>query len=310
MGDDVPPAEGRLLVRLRRPSAEREARSQELEAYQWPDPRDRDPDRGPAPRQAKTPLRDDRQGAHDPRGDGRRVRALVLDARRGEPVHRHGRQPEVTWKRWPRRSPNGCWSSGTRADRSWDRTCRWCSSATTWAARVGRCSRRDLYRQVYKPRHRRLTDLIRKKTNAKIYFHTCGSVYDILPDIIESGMEIINPLQVSAKDMDSAKIKGEFGKDLTLLGRRRRRDDGHDAGGRPRRSGTRSSGASTTWRPAAACVFGSVHNIQPNVPPAERGRLVRGQRMTSGHTQSRSKGSRLISRSHCRGQGERSGRAE
>ena len=123
-----------------------------------------------------------------------------------------------------------------------------------------------LYRDVYKPRHRRLTDLVRKKTNAKIYFHTCGSVYDILPDIIESGWEIINPLQVSARDMDSAKVKREFGRDLSFWG------GGADATTVMTQAGPQGVKDEVKRRvhdlaPGGGWVFGSVHNIQPNVPP-------------------------------------------
>jgi uroporphyrinogen decarboxylase len=119
---------------------------------------------------------------------------------------------------------------------------------------------------VYKPRHRRLTDLVRKKTDARIYFHTCGSVYDILPDIIESGLEIINPLQVSARDMDSAKVKAEFGKDLSFWG------GGADATTVMTQASPAGVKAEVRRRvhdlaPGGGWVFASVHNIQPNVPP-------------------------------------------
>ena len=123
-----------------------------------------------------------------------------------------------------------------------------------------------LYRKVYKPRHRRLTDVVRRKTNAKIYFHTCGSVYEILPDIIESGWEIINPVQVSARDMDSAKLKKEFGKDLTFWG------GGADATTVMTRATPQGVKDEVRRRvhdlaPGGGFVFGSVHNIQPDVPP-------------------------------------------
>jgi uroporphyrinogen decarboxylase len=124
----------------------------------------------------------------------------------------------------------------------------------------------EIYRKIYKPRHRRLTDLIRKKTNARIYFHSCGSIYTILPDMIESGIEIINPLQVSAKNMDSAKFKKEFGKDLSVWG----------GGANPQTVMTLGTPAEVKLEvkrrihdlaPEGGLVFASVHNIQPNVPP-------------------------------------------
>jgi uroporphyrinogen decarboxylase len=124
----------------------------------------------------------------------------------------------------------------------------------------------DIYRKIYKPRHRRLVDLVHSKTDAKVYFHSCGSIYDILPDIIESGLQIINPLQVSAKNMDSAKIKKEFGKDLSFWG----------GGANPQTVmmlGTPEEVREEVRRrihdlaPGGGYVFGPVHNIQPNVPP-------------------------------------------
>ncbi|MCS7260875.1 MAG: uroporphyrinogen decarboxylase family protein, partial [Anaerolineae bacterium] len=121
-------------------------------------------------------------------------------------------------------------------------------------------------RKIYKPRHRRLTDLIRKKTNARIYFHSCGAIYSLLPDLIESGVEIINPFQVSAKGMDSARFKKEFGKDLSIWG----------GGANPQTVMTLGSPAEVKEEvkrrihdlaPGGGFVFASVHNIQPNVPP-------------------------------------------
>lgn len=123
-----------------------------------------------------------------------------------------------------------------------------------------------LYRRVYKPRHRRLTDLVRSKTKARIYFHSCGSIYAILPDIIESGMEIINPLQVSAKDMDSAKIKAEFGKDLSFWGGGANPQTVMTLGG-PGEVKEEVKHRIHDLAPGGGLVIGPIHNIQPNVPP-------------------------------------------
>lgn len=124
-----------------------------------------------------------------------------------------------------------------------------------------------LCRKVYTPRYRHLTDLIRSKTNAKIYFHSCGSIYWVLPDLIEAGLEIINPFQFSAKDMDPVKIKKEFGKDLSVWG------GGADAhgimtSGTPLQVKEEVKQRIHELAPGGGFVFGPVHNIQPNVPPA------------------------------------------
>ncbi len=124
----------------------------------------------------------------------------------------------------------------------------------------------EIYRNIYKPRHRRLTDLIHRKTDAKIYFHSCGSLYQILPDIIDSGMEILNPVQVSAKDMDSARLKKEFGQDLCFWG------GGADATtamtfATPEELKEEVKHRIHDLGPGGGFVFGPIHNIQPNVPP-------------------------------------------
>jgi uroporphyrinogen decarboxylase len=124
----------------------------------------------------------------------------------------------------------------------------------------------DLYREVYKSRHRRLTDLIHRKTDAKIFLHCCGSIYWALPDIIESGIDIINPVQVSAKDMETDRLKREFGRDIVFWG----------GGADPTRVlpfGTPSDVKEEARRrindlaPGGGFVFGTIHNIQPDVPP-------------------------------------------
>jgi uroporphyrinogen decarboxylase len=57
---------------------------------------------------------------------------------------------------------------------------------------------------------------LNSKTNAKIFFHSCGAIRSVIPDLIEAGVDIINPVQVGATGMDSAELKREFGKDLTF----------------------------------------------------------------------------------------------
>jgi uroporphyrinogen decarboxylase len=74
------------------------------------------------------------------------------------------------------------------------------------------------YRQVIKPYHEELFTLIKERTDARIFLHTCGSVYRLLPDLIDAGVEILNPVQVSAKGMDTARLKAEFGDRLTFMG--------------------------------------------------------------------------------------------
>ncbi len=65
----------------------------------------------------------------------------------------------------------------------------------------------DIYRKIYKPLHKKIVDFIRSKTDAKIFIHSDGSIYDFIPDFIELGIDIINPVEVTAVNMESDRLK-------------------------------------------------------------------------------------------------------
>ena len=69
----------------------------------------------------------------------------------------------------------------------------------------------DLYRKLIKPRQRELFSFIKKRTAAYLFYHSCGSVSQFIPDLIEVGVDVLNPVQVSAKNMDTHRLKKEFG---------------------------------------------------------------------------------------------------
>ncbi len=121
------------------------------------------------------------------------------------------------------------------------------------------------FRRIYKPCMRRLIASIKRKTKARIYLHSCGSIYRMIPDLIEIGVEVLNPVQVNAAEMDSARLKREFGKDLTFWG------GGCDpvimGTGTPRQVVEDVKRRIHDLAPGGGFVFGSVHNIQANVPP-------------------------------------------
>jgi len=76
----------------------------------------------------------------------------------------------------------------------------------------------EMYRRFVKPCHKQMFDFIHSRIQAKTFYHSCGSVYDIIPDLIEEGVDILNPIQRSAAKMDIAVLKREFGRDLTFWG--------------------------------------------------------------------------------------------
>jgi uroporphyrinogen decarboxylase len=122
------------------------------------------------------------------------------------------------------------------------------------------------YRELVKPLHRELFDFLHAHTEARILFHSCGSVRTLIPDLIEIGVDILNPVQVSAAGMDSAELKREFGGALAFWG------GGVDTqrvlgAGSPDAVRIEVRRRIADLAPGGGFVFATVHNIQPNVPP-------------------------------------------
>ncbi len=123
----------------------------------------------------------------------------------------------------------------------------------------------DLYRQVLRPYQERVVAAIREHTNAKILYHTCGSVYRYIPDFIDVGIDALNPVQVSARHMDPERLKREFGDRIAFWG-------GMDSQhllpfGTPEevRAGVRRMFEAMGGN--GGYVLSAVHNIQGDVPP-------------------------------------------
>jgi uroporphyrinogen decarboxylase len=76
----------------------------------------------------------------------------------------------------------------------------------------------ELYRKLIKPCHQKIYSFIHSKTDAKILMHTDGSVFDIIPDLIEVGVDILNPVQYHAANMELSRLKREFGQELSFWG--------------------------------------------------------------------------------------------
>jgi uroporphyrinogen decarboxylase len=123
----------------------------------------------------------------------------------------------------------------------------------------------DIYRSILKPLHKELVSAIKEATSAKVYLHSCGSVSWAIQDFIECGIDILNPVQVGAENMDSAYLKDAFGDnisfwgggcdtDLILRGSSQEVEDEV----RKRMNGFKTGGG---------YVFASIHNIQANTPP-------------------------------------------
>ena len=124
----------------------------------------------------------------------------------------------------------------------------------------------DFYRKFVKPRQKKLTQHIKSLTSAKIWYHTCGGCAQYIPDLIDNGIDILNPVQISANEMDPQSLKNTFGKDIIFWG------GGIDAQhilpfAKPDEIREHVRRNLEIFKPGGGYVFNNVHNIQAGVPP-------------------------------------------
>jgi uroporphyrinogen-III decarboxylase len=91
-------------------------------------------------------------------------------------------------------------------------------SGTDFGAQCGPFISPAAYREFYKPYHKIFNDWVHKNTNWKVFFHTCGSIIDLLDDLVEAGVDIINPVQFTASGMDLETLKGKYADKLVFWG--------------------------------------------------------------------------------------------
>ena len=124
------------------------------------------------------------------------------------------------------------------------------------------------FKSLIAPYYKRLFDWIHGHTRWKIFFHSCGGIYPIIGTLVECGVDILNPVQVTAAGMDASRLKAEFGDRLTFWGGGIDTQTVLPYGSRDEiRSQVRDR--IRTFAPGGGFVFATVHNIQADIP-AER----------------------------------------
>ena len=124
----------------------------------------------------------------------------------------------------------------------------------------------EMYQRLFKPRHRILCSYIHNNSSMHTFLLSCGSIYKLIPDLIETGFEILNPVQTNTRDMQPERLKREFGSDVTFWG-----------GGVDTRTVLNNSTTGEVkdhvrrnieiLSPGGGFIFNTIHNILPDVPP-------------------------------------------
>ena len=123
-----------------------------------------------------------------------------------------------------------------------------------------------MYRQYIQPGHTRLYQYVHGHSDCAVFLHSCGSIYPLIPDLIEAGVDILNPVQTSAAGMDPQRLKDAFGDRLTFWG------GGCDTqavlpGAYPGEVAAHVAERLRIFSPGGGYVFNPIHNIQANVTP-------------------------------------------
>ncbi len=123
-----------------------------------------------------------------------------------------------------------------------------------------------MYREFFKPRHAVMWQRAKQLANVKVMLHCCGGVRELLPDLIDAGLDAINPVQISCRGMDARELKEEFGKDIVFWG------GGCDTqtillNAAPAEVRDHVRRQVEILSPGGGFVFQQVHNILANVPP-------------------------------------------
>lgn len=125
----------------------------------------------------------------------------------------------------------------------------------------------EMFRRFFKPRYRKIIEHIRRLSpNIIVFLHSCGSIYDYIPDLIDVGFQVLNPVQIGARNMEPERLKREFGRDVTFWG------GGCDtqhvlSRGTPAEVRDHVRRNIDILAPGGGFVFNQVHNILAEVPP-------------------------------------------
>jgi uroporphyrinogen decarboxylase len=124
----------------------------------------------------------------------------------------------------------------------------------------------ESYRTLFKPRHRQLCNYVHEHSGMRTFLHSCGSIYKLMPDLIEAGYDIINPVQTNCIDMEPVRLKKEFGDDIVFWG------GGCDTrtvlnNGTPSEIRDHVHERIDIFAPGGGFVFNPIHNILPEVRP-------------------------------------------
>ena len=139
--------------------------------------------------------------------------------------------------------------------------------------------RPELYRQRIKPAHKRMVEAV-KPFGKPVIYHSCGAIYPLVPDLIDVGIDVLNPIQVSANGMETSRLKKEYGKELVFWGAID--SQGVLPQGSPVEVRAEVKRRIDDLGPGGGYVLAAAHNIQADVPPENVVAMFEAARINGG----------------------------
>lgn len=139
------------------------------------------------------------------------------------------------------------------------------TTGTDFGMQTGLFISPQAYRDLYKPFHTMINEFIHSKTNWKVFIHSCGAINELIPDLIEAGFDILNPVQCSAVGMDPKELKDRYGRQVTFWG------GGVDTQqtlpfGAPQEVYEQVRRRIEVFNSPTGMVFNAIHNVQAQMP--------------------------------------------
>lgn len=138
-------------------------------------------------------------------------------------------------------------------------------SGTDFGSQRGELMSRDMFCEFYKPYYKRINDWVHQHTQWKVFYHSCGSILNLLDDFVEIGVDVLNPVQISAKGMDPQWLKDHYGKKFTFWGGATNTQKTLPFG-TAEQVKAESLELLKIFSKDGGFIYNAVHNIQSNVP--------------------------------------------
>lgn len=147
-----------------------------------------------------------------------------------------------------------------------ERCVAWLISGHDYGTQRGELFRPELFAELFAPNYKRINDWVHQHTGAKTFYHSCGSNRDLLPIFVEMGVDIFNPVQVTAARMEAGELAEEFGGKLVFWGGGVNTQSTLPHG-TPRQVAAEAAERCRVFGASGGFIFSAIHNVQAGTPP-------------------------------------------